>query len=738
MTSFDRGTGTYSLAPNRWANVLAFPAPSVARFATLLVVLLVTGAFTGTWFYLEVNRSAYVEAVTTCEAQATRANAEIAPSTMLVPGQGLLDQCLAGVERERAAFMIAGVLLAGAAGLVVVLVAPWLVERRYKLKPLNPSAAVVYSRIAELAGELGLRRMPFVQIGHIGRDIPDAFTYGGPSDHRIALPNSMLKTFMRDRSCFEGIVRHELSHLRHGDVEWRQLARSAWYVLGPMLALPVLVAVAGPGRSLLSAYVWRAVVLAVVVQLVLTATLRVREYDVDLAATAGGWRANPWFGTVRGAIAMQQGQGKQPWYQRGPLTSHPTPAQRLAVLDHPEVAAAVTFTDGFVAAFLAATAAPLIFELSWTALAGGRERQAASAISALIAGGLLGLVVGLALIRGELVHRAAGARWTPVPVALGVGIGVPLGQIISLVGVGTGQVGGLRNPLWLLLSAGFAVGATMLSSAIAALLGDVAGRFRSARAAWVPTVIASAAAYSCGLWIARQAELLGDSMGRDWLTAWAVTALDSSLVLAAAVVLTITATVATIARGSVSGPTWLTAQTFPTGWTPAGYRLLTAVVAGLAAGWGGTAVVLANRLIRGSALTESEQVIRLYTGIWVTAVAATAVMAALSGLQPSRGPALALVAGPIASAGVLFGIVQLSIVQGVMPTLDTVAALTRWSLALSTALGMLLAATAIVGRRATSVRPAAAALASFGVAVVVSGAIAVAPELVIPITLLSS
>lgn len=734
-------------APHPRLGVPALPAGSTARFALLAVVLSITGAFSGTWLHLLVGSERYEARASACQADARRATRGLPGPLAEIARVAREDWCRAGEERRRAAFMLGGVLLTWAGGAVIVLAGPAVKERRRRLRPADP-AGPAGRYVAGLAVESGLRRPPRLRIGRL--DLKDPFSYGRPGDHRIALPKTLLVARVEDPRLFDAVLRHEMAHLRHGDVAWSRVAASVWYVLAPMLIAPLAVSLAGPGRSLVPGYLWRAAVLAVVVHLVVAATLRDREFDADLSA-AGQCGVEP----VAAALAhTRKLEGR--WSQRGPLARHPGRERRLAVLRHPELAATVTFADGAVAAFLAATAVPLLAELIFTALTGTGSRPAAHVAGALTAGLLLGAVVGLGLLRLMVVGRAAAARISIVRVALGVGAGLPLGQAVSLAGTGTA---GLAHPLWLFAAFVFGAGATVLCAGAATVLTDAAGRTRTARAVWLPAVVFATAAYAVAVWMSERVEFVGDTLGVEGLLAWAVTALHTPFVIGAASLPTVIVAGAVLAGGSARAPAWLTPGSpaeSPPGrrWSPPRTYAVAALLAGAAAGVSAGIVMIANRLVRGAATTEAEQLMRYYTAVWIAVAGAAAVTLVLCVMSPRRGPALVAIALPVAVGGACLALAAISTAQGRPPSLDALGYFVKLSLPLAAVLAPALGTSALFGSRAHArrcaggapagdgrsgpLRPGLAALAAGAVTVLLAGGIAMVPELLVPAVLLAA
>ena len=264
-----------------------------------------------------------------------------------------------------------------------------------------------------IAEEVGVRRAPTLMLGPVG--LRDAFTYGTPRHYRVALPPAAAVRW-RDARLFDPVMRHELAHLRHHDVPLAWLARSVWWVLAPLLLLPVVVGVAEGDTSLLPGYAWRAVVLAAVVQVVSSALLRSREHDADLRAAQTDPEAIA--GVVGGA---REPAGRSPW--RRALARHPSPAARLAVLERPERHTRVTFLDGAVTGFLAGLVIPLVVATVTPLLSGTEKVDLAWVAAALVAGPLIAGSVGLGLCRAALVNRLRGATAPVAPVAAGLAAG---------------------------------------------------------------------------------------------------------------------------------------------------------------------------------------------------------------------------------------------------------------------------------------------------------------------------
>jgi Zn-dependent protease with chaperone function len=712
--------GTTATAPDRpRPDVLAYPSPTTSRFLVFLAALLSAGVFVGVWLHNQVLYDDWLRVVARCN-QLTPQQVAGEPALQAVLARTAAAQrCQAAVERRRAGFAFGGAAAAGAAGLAVLYLVPGLLERRRRLRPLVPALQPAAERLTALAAEAGLARAPTLVLGAATQR--DGFSYGTPGRYRVALPRAVAVRH-RNSALFDPLVRHELAHVAHRDVALSWLARSVWYALAPLLALPLVVILLSSDRSILGDYLWRAVLLAVMVQLVSHALLRSREHDADLrAAQAGGGPE-----AVAAVVAQVRDPGRSSWYQRL-LANHPSPARRLAVLERPELAAGVTFLDGLTAGFLAALAGPLVVNASVPFLMGGLRSDLALVAAVLVTGPLLGGSIGLGLWRAALVQRVAGGSVRPAQVALGVAAGLVLGQVASLAQTGTGFLGGVTHPPTLALVALGGLGATMLAAGLGELCADAAPAARGARGSWLLALTVSSVLFATALWLAGSLELTLDQ--GNWLITrmWLVTVVGAWPVLAAVAVLAVTAAWALRAtRQGALTPAWLLERGERRPWPTAGRAGLAeavapAVVVGLVAAAG----MVALAVLSGPVLSAAAKEQRFYASVWVAAAAAAAVTLALALLVPRRGLGVAALAGPLACLVAVAGFLALNKLRGGGLSLDFAILAARPSLALGL-VGTVLVATAGLlawdqGRRPQRVWPAAAALSLVVVLAVVAG-----------------
>lgn len=310
-------------------DVLAYPSPTTSRYLIFLAALLSAGLFIGNWVHNQILDREWFAAVVRCE-QVARQQTGTQPSLeAAIARENAAARCRAAADRRRAAFAFGGAAAAGAAGLVVLYLVPGVLERRRRLRPIPPGLEPAGERVAALAGEAGLASPPALMLGAAAQR--DGFSYGTPGRYRIALPRAVAVRW-RNASLFDPLVRHELAHVAHRDVALAWLARSVWYALAPLLAAPLVIMLFSSDRSLLGDYLWRAALLAVVVQLVSSALLRSREHDADLRAAQGMGGPE----AVSAVVARVRQPGAARRYRRL-LANHPPPVRRLAVLDRPEL-----------------------------------------------------------------------------------------------------------------------------------------------------------------------------------------------------------------------------------------------------------------------------------------------------------------------------------------------------------------------------------------------------------------
>ena len=677
------------------ANVLAFAAPTTTRYLAFLAALLSAGIFVGSWGYNQTQGRHWVRVVVSCAEQAQQADTSLPPVQAELAREAQEAKCRGAVDIRRAAYGLAGAAAVGAGALVVVYLAPVMVRRRRRLRGLGPPLQEAGGRFAELAAEAGLRRLPRIERGPASQR--DAFSYGAPGRPRVVLPPAVAVRW-RDRELFDPLVRHELAHVRHRDVALAWLARSVWYALAPLLILPVAVSLLSSDHSILADLLWRTALLGLTVLLVSAALLRSREHDADL-------RAAQLAGEISSLTALLHRSPRQPDRSRlrQLVARHPTPDQRISVLQDPGRAAGVTFLDGFSSAFLAGLLFPLVSTVVLVLFTGSGRTGLGDSVAALVAGPLLGGSVGLGLWRAAVAGRIAGTSKPFGAAALGVAAGLVLGQLASLAGTGSGVAGGLDHPAWLAVSAALGAGATALSAGLAQLGSDAVPRLHR-RVTMAGIVVIGGLIFASALWIASTLQFVLDTGGLALARAWLVTLLPSAgLVIATVAILALSAGWALWARtGRAAAPAWMTERGNPLAWPSGGIRARQWVTVALACGIVAEGCLLAFRFIAGPASSLALQAQRYYLYIWVAAAAGGVCTLALCWLDRVRGIGLACLAAPLATLTAVAAFLVANTALGGNLSVHFVVTVARAPLALGLLFGLAAALAGLIPRASRS------------------------------------
>jgi Zn-dependent protease with chaperone function len=681
---------TRTRAPERArVNVLAFGSPTTTRYLAFLAALLSAGVFVGSWVYNQTQGQHWVRVVISCAARAQQAGTSLPPVQAELAREAFEARCRGAADLRRAAYALGGAGLAGAGAVAVVYLAPVVVRRRRRLRGLGTPLQGASDRFAALADEAGVRSMPGLERG--AADQRDAFSYGAPGRPRVVLPPAVAVRW-RDQQLFDPLVRHELAHVRHRDVALAWLARSVWYALAPLLALPVVVTLLSSDRSILADFAWRASLLGLTVLLVSAALLRSREHDADLRAAQAA-------GETGSLIALLQRTPQQarPNRLRQLAARHPTPQQRVLVLQNPERAAGTTFVDGFSSAFLAGLLFPLVANVLVVMFTGSGRTDLGASVTALLAGPLLGGSVGLGLWRASAAGRIAGAGFRVAPVAAGVAAGLVLGQLVSLAGTGSGAVGGLDHPGWLAVSAVLGCGATALSAGMAQLWADAIPRMRRGTAV-TATVVINSLIFACALWIASTLQFVLDSGGLTLGRAWLVTLLPSAdLVTGTVAVLALSAGWALWARtGRAATPAWVIERGDPPAWPSGSLRAWQWALAALASGVVAEGSLAAFHFIAGPPTTLASRAEAYYLYIWVAAAAGAVCTLTLCLLDKARGAGAACLAAPLATLTATAGFLIMNTALGGRLSAQFVVNIARPPLTLGLLLGLAAALAGVI------------------------------------------
>ncbi|HYF07906.1 MAG TPA: zinc metalloprotease HtpX [Acetobacteraceae bacterium] len=184
-----------------------------------------------------------------------------------------------------------GVLLALLAGGVSLLLSPRmspdLALRLYGARPIQPAELpVVFELLARIAARAQLPRPP--RLHYIPSRMLNAFAVGQRDDAAIALTDGLLRSLTLSE--LAGVLAHEVSHIRNGDLWIMGLADTLARLTSAMSFLGLLLLLANLPMLLLGAAAvpWEFILLLLfapsAVGLLQLALSRTREYDADLDA----------------------------------------------------------------------------------------------------------------------------------------------------------------------------------------------------------------------------------------------------------------------------------------------------------------------------------------------------------------------------------------------------------------------------------------------------------------------
>ncbi|WP_413250824.1 M48 family metalloprotease [Sinomonas flava] len=514
--------------PRARVNVLAYPAPSTGLFLLLIVALLSVGTFAGSWLFNLAQGREWVLATEACSTAASTATAGAPDAARAY--QDAFDSCTAPLEQRRGMWSLGGALAMGAGATALVFAVPPILMRRRRLRPLPSAAGIVATRAAQAAAEAGLGHAPRLLAGTTG--MADAFTFGTPGRYRVALPLKLIGLLAHPGPA-DGVLRHEYAHVAHHDVELTWLARSAWFVVAPVLALPIVGALVTGDASLVASYLWRAAIVAGVVELITDRNLRAREFDADLRAASGN------AALLGQTLSLVPSPPPRSILLRL-VSRHPDPARRRAVLAAPHLAAGTAVMDALIAGFLAALASPLLVQAGTAAFAGTDTPFRGQWTAAIVVGPILGATVGFGMWRAELVAAAADdAGWprpaatSPAAGACGLAAGLALGSLVSLGQLGA-PLGGLGEWWSLVAPVLCSAGAALLIAGLAALTAPLARTVRSPRPVNAVGMVTAVAVFTVGSWAWSTLQLSLAFGGVELALLWLATGYDGWPVLVAA------------------------------------------------------------------------------------------------------------------------------------------------------------------------------------------------------------
>jgi hypothetical protein len=406
----------------------ALPSQTTARFGMLVVAVL--GTATYAYRLIMITPAQALQ-----RANCLLANPIVPPGTLDAPNAGespaaaaARSACLRPTELRELWHMLLGIGVTVAVTLLFYWLLPLWDRYGRRLRPLDPAVhGEVLQALDRLVAEAGLARRPTFLYSLSPR--VNANTFGWFPRYYVRLDGGLLTTFVADRAAFNALVRHELAHLRHRDVDITRLTVALSLAFPVAVLVPYLldVVVANPVQSLRTD-AWRLAALAALIYFSAASVFRAR----DLAADAWAGDAAHAEALARVLDRQQQGAGLQ-WRLGELVGSHPRAARRVAELKTPRALWRLGFWESLGAGAAAGIAAAPMFDLINLSYRGSSAWILVAAMaSGLVIGALAAGVVGAALWRSTLAARTEGAR-LPGAVVPGVGLGAGLvaGQFVA-------------------------------------------------------------------------------------------------------------------------------------------------------------------------------------------------------------------------------------------------------------------------------------------------------------------
>lgn len=219
-----------------------------------------------------------------------------------------------------------GMLLFAAFGLLMNFVMYWfsdrialMAHRAQEVSPLEaPSLHRIVARLADKAG------LPRPRVFVIPSESPNAFATGRNPDHAVVAVTQGLMQLLNERE-LEGVIAHELSHIRNRDILISTIAASvAGLVSAAGHAVQWSMMFAGRrdddegGGSMIGALAW-AILAPIIAMLVQLAISRSREYGAD--ATGAALCGDP--DALANALErLEDSKRVLPYEFAGPATAH--------------------------------------------------------------------------------------------------------------------------------------------------------------------------------------------------------------------------------------------------------------------------------------------------------------------------------------------------------------------------------------------------------------------------------
>jgi hypothetical protein len=454
------------------------------RFVSLLAAILGTATAAFDVVLRLVRGTGGAESIIYARCQDTIERVKTAEKTDLLAYEAAAEQarrdlgpCLETFDRAHAMGILVGMGVLLVVALILYLAAPWWIRRR-----LVPVTAAAFPRLHAEVTRLDGRTTFLLD--------PTATAPGGLAFGRcsVRLNVGLVPLATTDPATFRAIVRHELAHLRHRDVDLAYAVMALWYAFLAVALVPALAAVLYATVTLgldwtALVIVVRALPLVLVVYLCRNAVLRSRERYADAHAAE--------FGEVEGLRRAVTAGGPVRWWVRR-FGVHPEPRDRSRAIDDPAGLLRPGFGEMFGAGLTTMLAAAGIHNYAIRALP-DTSTDTTRIVSWLIAPMAVGILVAAAW-RTEVLTTIRGTRISLAGPAAGFGLGWLLGDqlLITTIPSSWGVFGNSAMAGQLNVGDARPVGGLSLSAGVLAallLVGGMvcqAGVAAAGARAWLP------------------------------------------------------------------------------------------------------------------------------------------------------------------------------------------------------------------------------------------------------------
>jgi TPR repeat protein/Zn-dependent protease with chaperone function len=355
--------------------------------------------------------------------------------------------------RPRAFWEIAGVLFGMVMTAALYFLLPALILKWYRLRPVMAADVPgLQEELQDVCGSIPLRNMPALVWNPLSVGMP--FVFGTIGRYYVAYSGTSVVRLYTDRAAFRTIARHEMAHIRSGDINkvFFAIAATAAFFVTNLVPLLFLCIFADVRWSEIAGLLLQAVLWGSIIILSGASVLRVREYYADVQAAA-------WEGCISNVdrvLGLLSDSVRNGW--RKYVSLHPAVAQRRQTVMDPSglfpfgtwdafaigVAAwlAIDVLQGMIMGFLPADPLPFVLTFAFADLV-------LPILLLLLAVG----AVGIGVWRGAFsafVKRQDGSRGTGrLGLALGASSLVPV--VLALLNAELSRSGQTQIPYgWIL------------------------------------------------------------------------------------------------------------------------------------------------------------------------------------------------------------------------------------------------------------------------------------------------